>query len=135
MPIISLTSAAAVTILLLLVGLFRRLSSPLGRVPGPATARLTSLGLKWNELRANRTFYVHSLHQKYGPVVRIAPNEVSFSSWAALKEIYCSGGSGYDKTEFYNLFRIYGKRQAELELRIRGYLVLTHRQDHVHDAQ
>lgn len=43
-------------------------------------------------------------------MVRIAPNEVSFASTAAVKEIYCSGGSGYDKTEFYNLFTVYGRR-------------------------
>jgi hypothetical protein len=35
---------------------------------------------------------------------------VSFTSWEALKEIYCSGGSGFDKTEFYDLFQIYGRR-------------------------
>ncbi|KXH28572.1 cytochrome P450 [Colletotrichum nymphaeae SA-01] len=51
------------------------------------------------------TKYIHTLHQQYGPVVRIAPNEVSFTSYEAVKEIYCSGGSGYDKTEFYDLFK------------------------------
>jgi hypothetical protein len=70
----------------------------------------TSLELRINELKANRTPYVHGLHQRYGPVVRLGPNEVSFSSWAAVKEIYCSGGSGYDKTEFYDAFQIFGRR-------------------------
>jgi hypothetical protein len=88
----------------------RCLSSPLRKLPGPGISALTSLELKWNELRANRTLYIHRLHLRYGPVVRIAPNEVSFTSWAALKEIYCSSGSGYDKTEFYDLFKIYGRR-------------------------
>jgi hypothetical protein len=27
-----------------------------------------------------------------------------------VKEIYCAGGSGYDKTEFYELFKVYGRR-------------------------
>jgi len=61
-------------------------------------------------LRANRRVYIHGLHLQYGPVVRIAPNEVSFTSPEAVKEVYCSGGSGYDKTEFYDLFKVYGRR-------------------------
>ncbi|KAL3953499.1 hypothetical protein ACCO45_011455 [Purpureocillium lilacinum] len=97
-------------VLLMVVHLVRCLSSPLRKVPGPTVSLFTTLVLKWKELNAGRTMYVHELHQKYGPVVRVSPNEVSFTSWPALKEIYCSGGSGYDKSDFYNLFRIYGRR-------------------------
>ncbi|KAM7205045.1 Cytochrome P450 [Rhypophila sp. PSN 637] len=50
------------------------------------------------------------MHKTYGPVVRIAPNEVIFASSPAVKEIYCSSGSGYDKTEFYNLFTPFNTR-------------------------
>lgn len=102
-----LAAAALLTTILLLI---RRLSHPASRLPGPAISKLTSLVLKWNELRANRTLYVHALHQQHGPVVRLAPGEVSFASWDAVKEIYCSGGSGYDKTDFYDLFKIFGRR-------------------------
>ncbi|KAK3322131.1 cytochrome P450 [Apodospora peruviana] len=86
------------------------LSSPLNRIPGPWYARFTSLVLKYNEFIAKRTRYIHALHKTYGPAVRIAPNEVAFASTAAVKEIYCSGGSGYDKTEFYDLFKVYERR-------------------------
>lgn len=96
--------------ILLTVTLIRRLRSPLARVPGPWHSLFTSLAIKWAEFHAQRTNYIHALHLHYGPVVRIAPNEVSFSSPAAVKEIYCSGGSGYNKTEFYNLFTVYGRR-------------------------
>jgi hypothetical protein len=105
-PIVLIWAAA----LLLAVFLIQRLRSPLSKIPGPAVSKYTSLVLKWKEIKALRTVYIHQLHQQYGPVVRIAPNEVSFTSWEALKEIYCSGGSGYDKTEFYDLFKIYGRR-------------------------
>lgn len=64
---------------------------------------------------------MHKLHKKYGPVVRIAPNEVSFASLEAVKEIYASGGSGYDKTEFYDLFRQFGVKYV-YNLRYRGVL-------------
>ncbi|TPX10847.1 uncharacterized protein E0L32_008236 [Thyridium curvatum] len=86
------------------------LSSPLRKLPGPAYSIFTSVVLKWHEFHTNRTRYIHRLHQKYGPVVRIGPNEAAFASQTAVKEIYCSGGSGYDKTEFYDLFKVYGRR-------------------------
>lgn len=85
-------------------------SAPLRRIPGPKYSLFTSLPLRYHELRASRTTSVHELHLKYGPVVRIAPTEVSFASPAAIKEIYSSGGSGYDKTTFYDMFRVYGRR-------------------------
>ncbi|KAG7290626.1 hypothetical protein NEMBOFW57_000629 [Staphylotrichum longicolle] len=88
----------------------RTLTSPLNKIPGPWHAKFTSLVLKWHEFRTNRTRYIHDLHLKYGPAVRIAPHEVVFASAAAVKEIYCSGGSGYDKTEFYDMFKVYGRR-------------------------
>jgi hypothetical protein len=62
------------------------------------------------EFMGNRREYIHHLHQQYGPVVRLGPNEVSFTSVEALKEIYSSGGSGYDKTEFYTLFKQFDTR-------------------------
>lgn len=101
----------ALSLALLALHVLRQtLTSPLNKIPGPWYARFTSLVLKWHEFRANRTRYVHGLHLRYGPAVRIAPAEVVFASAGAVKEIYCSGGSGYDKTEFYDLFRVYGRR-------------------------
>jgi len=92
------------------------LLSPLRKVPGPWYAQFTSVVLKYHELRANRTQYLHRLHLHYGSVVRIAPNEVAFASASSVKEIYCSGGSGYDKTEFYDLFQVYGRRYVAFRL-------------------
>jgi hypothetical protein len=65
------------------------------------------------EFLSNRRIYIHQTHQKYGPVVRLGPNEVSFTSLEAIREIYSSGGSGYDKTEFYSLFKQFETRQDE----------------------
>ncbi|KAH6890356.1 cytochrome P450 [Thelonectria olida] len=110
MLLLSPVVLAGAAALLLVLHLVVRITSPLSKLPGPLVSNLTSLVLKWHELNANRTMYIHGLHKKYGPVVRIAPNEASFTSPAALKEIYGSGGSGYDKTEFYDLFQVYGRR-------------------------
>ncbi|KAE8373944.1 cytochrome P450 [Aspergillus bertholletiae] len=99
---------------ILLVGLylFKRLSSPLAKIPGPWYTNFTSFCLKYHEFTATRRVFIHHLHKTYGPVVRLAPNEVSFTSLDAIREIYASGGSGYDKTEYYDLFRQYGIKYA-----------------------
>lgn len=101
---------AAILGALLVFYLARCYSSPLWRIPGPALSKVTSIVLRWHEFGANRTLYIHSLHLKYGPVVRITPNEVSYTSYEAVKEIYGSLGSGYDKHRFYNLFKVFGRR-------------------------
>ena len=61
----------------------------------------------YHEFSGNRRKYIHALHLKYGPVVRVAPDEVSFATREAVKEIYASSGSGYDKSSFYSLFGNY----------------------------
>ncbi|KAK5795877.1 hypothetical protein VI817_005162 [Penicillium citrinum] len=81
------------------------LFTPLAKIPGPWYTQFTSLWIKYQEFTANRRVSVHLLHRRYGPVVRLGPNEISFTSLDAIKEIYASGGSGYDKTEFYSLFK------------------------------
>jgi hypothetical protein len=45
-------------------------------------------------------------------VVRIAPSEVSFTSLAAVREIYASSGSGFDKTGLYTLFMQFGTKSV-----------------------
>lgn len=124
----------AVAAVHLLVTFIRCLRSPLRKIPGPSYATFTSFVLKWHELHANRTQYVHELHKKYGPAVRLTPDEVSFASYDAVKEIYCSSGSGYDKTEFYDLFKVYGRRTMFTTLNkddVSGRSPLQGLQDHV----
>jgi hypothetical protein len=83
---------------------------PLAELPGPFHTKLTDAWLKYKEFSGSRRHFVHDLHKKYGSVVRLGPNEVSFASAEAVKEIYISSGSGYDKTEFYNLFKQFDTR-------------------------
>ncbi|KAH8897597.1 benzoate 4-monooxygenase cytochrome p450 [Thozetella sp. PMI_491] len=108
MALLTLPVIFAGAIAIILMAIILRLRSPMSAIPGPKLGLFSSLPLKYHEFTANRTKYIHSLHQKYGKVVRIAPNEVAFTSLDAMKEIYMSSGSGYDKTEFYYLFKQYG---------------------------
>ncbi|KAG7123705.1 Cytochrome monooxygenase sdnT like protein [Verticillium longisporum] len=81
--------------------IFYRLAlHPLARVPGPKLAAISNV---WHALhvRDGRMFVLgKTLHKKYGPVVRVGPNEVWFDSKDAFKSIY-RAGSGYEKSEFY----------------------------------
>lgn len=86
------------------------IASPLHDLPGPWHSVFTSLVLRYHELKGERTNYVHHMHLLYGPAVRLSPSEAAFASAESIKEIYSSGGSGYDKTEFYDLFMVYGRR-------------------------
>lgn len=82
--------------------------SPLSRIPGPASFALTKWRLAYEDWKGTRTRKINQLHIKYGPVVRIGPNEVAFNSLAALRTIY-GPGSGFGRTEFYRMFDVYGK--------------------------
>lgn len=66
---------------------------PLQKIPGPFLARFSGL---WRNIRYFRGTWhddVLKLHEKYGPVVRIAPNEVSFVDRKALLVLYGHGTS------------------------------------------
>lgn len=41
-------------------------------------------------VRGNQHIYYRGLHEKYGPVVRVSPDELSFVSVDAREEIYGS---------------------------------------------
>ncbi|KAF2265756.1 cytochrome P450 [Lojkania enalia] len=59
-------------------------------LPGPALAKFTSKWLLLQFLRGKRALIVHSLHLKYGPVVQLEPETISFTTPRALKDIYGS---------------------------------------------
>jgi hypothetical protein len=80
---------------------YRYWTDPLRSIPGPFLAKLTGAWVVVLELSGHRSTTIHKLHKKYGPVVRLAPNELSFDSPQALKEIY-SANSKYLKAPVYD---------------------------------
>src|ERR1700761_1764351 len=85
--------------------------SPLSRIPGSKLYALTKWRLALDEWHGKRTSRIHALHLKYGPVVRIGPNEIHFNSPTALRTIY-GAGSGFERTDFYRMFDAYGKQNV-----------------------
>ncbi|KAL6158808.1 hypothetical protein ACJBU6_02985 [Exserohilum turcicum] len=61
---------------------------PLARFPGPLLWRATRLAYVVRMNQGKLAFDVLELYKKYGPIVRIAPNELAFSDADAWKSIY-----------------------------------------------
>lgn len=67
---------------------YRLFLHPLSRVPGPKLAAVSNI---WHgvQVRNGRSRLLgQTLHKRYGPVVRVGPNEVWFDSAEAFKQIY-----------------------------------------------
>ena len=85
----------------------RAFFTPLRGIPGPWHATLVNWRLKIAVLGGGRADYIHSLHQKYGPIVRITPNEIAINDPASFKDIH-KIGSGFNKTNWYEYLNTNG---------------------------
>jgi Cytochrome P450 len=88
------TSAAIYLLFVLLVLLsykfitYPTFSCSVRHVPGPYISKVTGLWLTYQGYKNNANQYIHGLHKAYGPVVRVAPDLVSFNSVEAITAIY-----------------------------------------------
>jgi cytochrome P450 len=98
----------------LVAGLYHLVVEPLclnpkSKIPGPKLYALTKWRLALDDYRGTRTRTIHALHLKYGPIVRIGPDELHCNNLDALRTIY-GAGSGFERTSFYRMFDVYGKQ-------------------------
>ncbi|KAF2098777.1 cytochrome P450 [Rhizodiscina lignyota] len=96
--------------------LYRRYASPLRQYPGPFFASGSRLWKTYITWKGQTPFDFIDLHKKYGPIVRIAPNELSFSSPAAAADVF-RAGKGFRKTDFYWVFPPPGNPDIFTEIR------------------
>jgi len=82
---------------------YARQFHPLRRIPGPWLASVSRLWYMQQIARGDMEYTQRRLHQQYGPLIRIAPNEVACASPEAIKQIYRNQG-GFDKTDFYTVW-------------------------------
>lgn len=77
---------------------YRRFFHPLAKTPGPFLPAVTTLYQSYY----NSRYYleIERLHKKYGPIVRIQPNEVHLSDQQHFETIY-HVGSKYTKSPVY----------------------------------
>ncbi|KAJ8132033.1 hypothetical protein O1611_g1591 [Lasiodiplodia mahajangana] len=104
----STTSVLVASAIIAALGLFsqilqRLFFGSLRAIPGPWPNRVSELPAALALLRGDQHTYYKSLHDKYGPVVRVSPNEVSFISAEARQEIYGlrKGGMNMEKSPIF----------------------------------
>jgi len=86
--------------------IYRIFFHPLSKFPGPTLAKVTPwYRFYHNYIRGGRlTEETEKLHKKYGPVVRISPNELAFSTLEAYNAIYATRPHLNKDINFYRVF-------------------------------
>ncbi|KAI1258960.1 benzoate 4-monooxygenase cytochrome P450 [Xylariaceae sp. FL1019] len=108
----SLVLALVVTVALIYFGLLHPfLYGRLHHVPGPWYSNFSSIPLAFQEFSYNRCDKVLQWHRQYGPVVRIAPNEVSVCTLPDIKQVYGSSHR-WAKSSYFDHFLGYGSRSV-----------------------
>lgn len=70
---------------------------PLAAFPGPLLRRMSRIPWTLAVLRGSAVFDAADLHKKYGPVVRLAPNELAFQDPRAWRDVMGGGTSEIPK--------------------------------------
>lgn len=79
--------AVLCVIALISLAVYRRCFSPISDVPGPFWASVTRIWFLTQVLGGHQNVCISKLHEKYGPFVRIAPNEISVCHPEAPKKL------------------------------------------------
>ncbi|QIX00029.1 hypothetical protein AMS68_005546 [Peltaster fructicola] len=87
--------------------LHRAFFHPLAAIPGPLICRFTSLWIWYHTYIGDDCSIIDLLHKKYGPVLRIGPNDCVIADGAALAPIYSEKG-GFLKAGCYSNFDLEG---------------------------
>lgn len=93
-----------VLVLLAILMFWNHVRHPLYRFPGPYLASWSNILHSYWFLGGRQPYKLLELHERYGPVVRTAPNELSFSSAASWRDIYGfrQGHRPFVKSPFYD---------------------------------
>ncbi|KAF5339288.1 hypothetical protein D9758_013338 [Tetrapyrgos nigripes] len=86
--------------------IFQRLLNPLIRFPGPTLAKWTSYYMAYYDIWKGGGWIeqLQELHQLYGPVVRVGPNQLHFNDPQAYADIYSSTSKFTKDPDLYGLF-------------------------------
>ncbi|KAK6500454.1 hypothetical protein TWF481_010797 [Arthrobotrys musiformis] len=73
---------------LIVDALYQLYFSPLANIPGPWYAAISGIWYISKLLRGQSMFAIHDLHERYGPYVRVSPNDIMISDAEAVKKIH-----------------------------------------------
>ncbi|GAB1317909.1 Trichothecene C-15 hydroxylase [Madurella fahalii] len=96
LSLVQIFSLSFTSLILYIAGyvLYNLFFHPLRRFPGPLFMRATRWGYLVRLMGGTLPFDMLDLHKRYGPVVRVAPNELAFSDPQAWKDIMGHRGGG-----------------------------------------
>ena len=85
---LALLAAGSLFFYLFSLAIYNVFLHPLRNIPGPPLAKLSKAWSRYGNLQGRKSHRIHEAHLKYGPVIRIAPNEASFADPRAVRDIY-----------------------------------------------
>ena len=88
----------------LLLLCYRAFFHPLARYPGPRLASITGLWRFWHYVVGDWSEIILDLHEEYGRIVRLAPNELSVVDESAMKALYGHNTTAI-KSKWYTTFQ------------------------------
>lgn len=95
--------ASAVGVYWIIWIIYSRTLHPLRNIPGPFLASVSRVWVIREVYRGRMEHTQRQLHKKYGPLIRIAPNEIAVADPAAIKQIYRTKGP-LAKSDFYSIW-------------------------------
>lgn len=72
---------------LIAAAVYRITFHPLSRFPGPILWSVTRLPYAYHMFRGRLPYVIAQMHDQYGPIVRLAPSELSFINEEACESI------------------------------------------------
>ncbi|KAF5236750.1 hypothetical protein FANTH_11157 [Fusarium anthophilum] len=86
---------AILALYLLITATYYAFIHPLSKVPGPKLYAITQIPYFYHLTQGSWLDKLDKLHNQYGPVVRFAPNDISFITADAVRIIYGHKASGF----------------------------------------
>jgi cytochrome P450 len=83
------------------LSIYRLTLHPLTKYPGPFWAKITDWVIVFQTATGDRHLDQLKDHERYGSIVRIGPNTLSFNTLAATKEIYANRKANVQKSQWY----------------------------------
>ncbi|KUI64499.1 Trichodiene oxygenase [Cytospora mali] len=85
------------------LAVYRVYFSPLSRIPGPKLAALTYLYESYYEIVLGGQYFkrVAQMHEQYGPIVRVTPNEIHFNDPEFIDMVYPTIGRKTNKPVWF----------------------------------
>ncbi|EXJ90055.1 hypothetical protein A1O3_03123 [Capronia epimyces CBS 606.96] len=85
----------------LVLVVYRLFFHPLQRYPGPWLCKITRFVASWHVITQDSHRWMMKLHEKYGDVVRVSPNELSYINVSVVESIHGAKAGKLARGPFY----------------------------------